>query len=172
MKLGLHCWIAALVSSTLSHRFILSLKAVSPLPVENVSVITSHPILDHHFSEKQSHLSFPQLFTLWVVVISPVCIVQGCLLSCLSPHMWSPSTSLTVLCLLTMCTLHFPSPSRVGHWCMNKPPPLLPEALHFSPLPVTPSVSIYHHFPTCLTSVTEPFFFVANWEFHYQCQTY
>lgn len=44
------------------------------------------------------------------------------------------------------CTLHFPSPSPVGHWCMNKPPasapcgtPLLtshryPICIHLSPL--------------------------------------
>lgn len=170
MELGLHYWIAVLVSSTLSHSFILPPKDVSPLPVEDFSVITSHPILNHHFAEEKSHVSFPQLFMLWAVpAISPVCIVLSRLSLTLSPHMRSPST---FLCVLRTCTLHFPSPSRVGHWCMNKPPPLLPEALHFSPLTVTPSVSIYHHFPTCLTSVTEPFFFVANWEFHYQCQTY
>lgn len=131
------------------------------------------PYSYHHFAEKQSQVSFPQLFTLWAVLaMSPVFIVLSCLSLALSPHMWCPSTSLPVLCVLRTCTLHFPSPSWVGHWCMKEPPPLLPGALHFSPLTVPPSVSIYHHFPTCLTSVTEPFFFVANWEFHYQCQTY
>ena len=150
-----------------------------PLPVGHFCAVTSHPILNHHFTEKkQSHLSFLHLFTFWsILAFSTICIVQ-----------WGVSIHLPVFTSVSsyVVSLFFsysfvpfkdvhtslPSPSPVGHWCVNKPPPLLAVVLLFSPLTVTPSVSIYHHFPTCLTSVTESFFFVAIWEFHYQCQTY
>lgn len=174
MKLGLYDWIAVLVQHSQS-QLRSTLEGCTSFICGGFFYYHLTPYSQSPSCRKTTpHVLSPALCTL--LAISPVCVVQGCLLSCLSlplsPHMWSPSASLSVLCVLRTCTLHFPSPSGVGHWCMNKPPPLLPEALHFSPLTVTPSVSIYHHFPTCLTSVTEPFFFVANWEFHYQCQTY
>lgn len=118
------------------------------------------------------HLSF------WTILaFSTICIVQGWVSINLPIFNCVSTRDLPVL-LLQFCVLwwraHFTShpPLQWVTDAWTSPPPLLPAVLHFSPLTVTPSVSIYHHFPTCLTSVTKSFFFVANWEFHYQCQTY
>lgn len=109
--------------NTHNHSFILPPETCIPLYLWGIFLLSPHILFLITILQKRNnstcpfptslHLE-PFLHFLQCALCRDECPFT-CLAFTLSAHMWSPSSSLTILCPLMMCTLPFPSPSLVGH---------------------------------------------------------